>query len=417
MKSQPSPRNLLGEIAKTASRRPPADAPHYIVDGDFYKIAHLVSAEDQALLRRVRAFAEEKIAPIINQYWGRAEFPFELISEYGALGIAGVPYSGFGCLGKSVLLDGLIMMELARVDCSIATFHGVHSGLAMGSIYLCGSDEQRQRWLPAMQQAGKIGAFALTEPDVGSGAARGLTTTAQFRGKNWILNGQKRWIGNATFADLTVIWARDVDDDQVKAFVVEKGTPGLSTEKMKHKMALRVVQNATISLQDCHVPDDNRLANASSFKDTAAVLRMTRAGVAWEAVGCAQGAYEHALRYACQREQFGRPIAGFQLVQDLLVRMLSNVTASQCMALRLSQLQDAGMMKEEHASLAKAFCTARARETVGWARELLGGNGILLDHHVARFVADAEAIYSYEGTREINSLVVGRAITGMGAFV
>ena len=165
------------------------------------------------------------------------------------------------------------------------------------------------------------------------------------------------------------------------------------------------------------MPDDNRLANASSFKDTAAVLRMTRAGVAWEAVGCAQGAYEHALRYACQREQFGRPIAGFQLVQDLLVRMLSNVTASQCMALRLSQLQDAGMMKEEHASLAKAFCTARARETVGWARELLGGNGILLDHHVARFVADAEAIYSYEGTREINSLVVGRAITGMGAFV
>jgi glutaryl-CoA dehydrogenase len=165
------------------------------------------------------------------------------------------------------------------------------------------------------------------------------------------------------------------------------------------------------------VPDENRLVKAFSFKDTAAVLRMTRAGVAWEAVGCAQGAYEHALRYACQRNQFDRPIAGFQLVQDLLVRMLSNVTASQCMAMRLSQLQDSGLMKEEHASLAKAFCTVRARETVGWARELLGGNGILLDHNVARFVADAEAIYSYEGTREINSLVVGRAITGIGAFV
>jgi glutaryl-CoA dehydrogenase len=366
---------------------------------------------------RVRAFAEEKVAPIINQYWGRAEFPFELVSDYGALGIAGAPYTGFGCLGKSPLVDGLIMMELARIDCSIATFHGVHSGLAMGSIYLCGSDEQKQRWLPAMQQAEKIGAFGLTEPDVGSGAARGLTTTAQRRGKDWSLNGQKRWIGNATFADLTIIWARDVDDGQVKAFVVEKGTAGFSTEKMKHKMALRVVQNAMISLQDCRVSDENRLANARTFKDTAAVLRMTRAGVAWEAVGCAQGAYEHALRYACQREQFGRPIAGFQLVQDLLVRMLSNVTASQCMALRLSQLQDAGLMSEEHASLAKAFCTVRARETVGWARELLGGNGILLDYDVARFVADAEAIYSYEGTREINSLVVGRAITGMGAFV
>jgi glutaryl-CoA dehydrogenase len=413
MESQPSPRKVIEEIV---SRRPLSGTLH-AVDGDFYKIANLVGEADQILLGRVRAFAEEKVAPIINQYWGRAEFPFELVNDYGALGIAGAPYTGFGCLGKSPLVDGLIMLELARIDCSIATFHGVHSGLAMGSIYLCGSDEQKERWLPAMQQAEKIGAFALTEPDVGSGAARGLTTTAQRRGRDWSLNGQKRWIGNATFADLTIIWARDVDDGQVKAFVVEKGTAGFSTEKMKHKMALRVVQNAMISLQDCRVSDENRLANARTFKDTAAVLRMTRAGVAWEAVGCAQGAYEHALRYACQREQFGRPIAGFQLVQDLLVRMLSNVTASQCMALRLSQLQDAGLMSEEHASLAKAYCTVRARETVGWARELLGGNGILLDYDVARFVADAEAIYSYEGTREINSLVVGRAITGMGAFV
>ena len=411
MELQASPRNLLGSTQR------PAAASSWAVDGDFYKIAQFAETADQALLRRVRTFAEERVAPLINQYWGRAEFPFELIKEYGALGIAGASYKGFGCLGKSMLLDGFIMMELARIDCSIATFHGVHSGLAMGSIYICGSDEQKQRWLPAMQRAEKIGAFGLTEPDVGSGAARGLTTTAQRRGREWILNGQKRWIGNATFADLTIIWARDVDDNQVKAFVVEKGTAGITTEKMKHKMALRVVQNATIHLNDCRVPEENRLLNARSFKDTAAVLRMTRAGVAWEAVGCAQGAYEHALRYACQREQFDRPIAGFQLVQDLLVRMLSNVTASQCMALRLSQLQDAGLMKEEHASLAKAFCTVRARETVGWARELLGGNGILLDHHVARFVADAEAIYSYEGTREINSLVVGRAITGMGAFV
>jgi glutaryl-CoA dehydrogenase len=397
--------------------QPPIDVLRFSADGDFYKITQLASPADQALLRRVRAFSEEKVAPIINRYWGRAEFPFELISEYGALGIAGTSYRGFGCLGKSALLDGLIMMELARIDCSIATFHGVHSGLAMGSIYLCGSDEQKQRWLPAMQRAEKIGAFGLTEPEVGSGAARGLATIAQRRGNEWILNGRKRWIGNATFADLTVIWARDVDDNQVKGFVVEKGTPGFATEKMEHKMALRVVQNVTIDLQDCPVAEENRLANARSFKDTAAVLRMTRAGVAWESVGCAQGAYEYALRYACQRRQFDRPIARFQLVQDLLVRMLSNVTASQCMVLRLSQLQDAGLMSEEHASLAKAFCTVRMRETVGWARELLGGNGILLDHHVARFVADAEAIYSYEGTREINALVVGRAITGFGAFV
>lgn len=392
-------------------------AANCLMDDDFYQITALLDPEDQALLARVRAFAAEQVAPIINQYWGRAEFPFEVIRPYGALGIAGAGYRGFGCLGRSTLLDGLIMMELARVDCSIATFHGVHSGLAMGSIALCGSVEQKARWLPAMQRAEKIGAFALTEPDVGSAAARGLTTTAERRGDGWVLNGRKRWIGNATFADLTIVWARDVADGEVKGFVVEKGTAGFTPEKMQHKMALRVVQNADIALNDCFVPDENRLANARSFKDTSAVLRMTRAGVSWEAVGCALGAYEHARRYAGTRKQFGRPIARFQLVQDLLARMLGNVTASQCMVLRLSQLQDAGVMREEHASLAKAFCTVKARETVGWARELLGGNGILLDHHVARFVADAEAIYSYEGTREINALVVGRAITGFGAFV
>ncbi|MBV8840837.1 MAG: acyl-CoA dehydrogenase family protein [Alphaproteobacteria bacterium] len=388
-----------------------------VVNEDFYQIERLLPDEDRALLARVRAFASEQVAPIINQYWGRAEFPFELVQQYGALGIAGAAYQGHGCLGRSTLLDGLIMMELARVDCSIATFHGVHSGLAMGSIALCGSEQQKARWLPAMQKAEKIGAFALTEPEVGSAAARGLTTTAERQGDGWVLNGRKRWIGNATFADLIIVWARDVADNQVKGFVVEQGTAGFSAEKMQHKMALRVVQNADIELRECLVPEANRLTNARSFKDTAAVLRMTRAGVSWEAVGCALGAYEHALRYACQREQFGRPIARFQLVQDLLARMLGNVTASQCLVLRLSQLQDDGVVREEHASLAKAFCTVKARETVGWARELLGGNGILLDHHVARFVADAEAIYSYEGTREINALVVGRAITGFGAFV
>ena len=386
-------------------------------DADFYGLEQLLDDAGRNALLRTREFMTKEIGPVINHYWTREEFPHDLIPAFAGLGIAGVAYDGYGCPGGGPLLDGMLAMELARVDPSISTFMGVHSGLAMGSIYLCGSAEQKQRWLPAMQRAEKIGAFGLTEPEVGSGAARGLTTTARRRGGKWILNGRKRWIGNATFADVTVIWARDVDDHQVKGFLVEKGTAGFVTEKMEHKMALRVVQNATIDLQDCSVAEDNRLPGARCFKDTAAVLRMTRAGVAWEAVGCAQGAYEHALRYARERQQFDRPIARFQLVQDLLVRMLANVTASQCMMLRLSELQEAGAMSDEHASLAKAFCTVRARETVGWARELLGGNGILLDHHVGRFVADAEAIYSYEGTREINALVVGRAITGFGAFV
>jgi glutaryl-CoA dehydrogenase len=318
---------------RTAARQDASATPLQPADGDFYQIAGPLSAEDQALLRRVRAFMEEKIAPVITHYWRRAEFPFKLLPDYAALGIAGLAYRGYGCPGQGTLLDGFVMMELARVDCSIATFHGVHSGLAMGSIYLCGSEEQKQRWLPAMRRCEKIGAFGLTEPEVGSGAARGLTTTARRDGNGWILNGQKKWIGNATFADVTVIWARDVEDSQVKGFLVEKGAPGFKAEKMDNKIALRAVENALITLENCRVSEENRLANARSFRDTAAILRMTRAGVAWEAVGCAQGAYEHALRYAQQRQQFGRPIAQFQLVQDLLVRMLGNVTASQCMGL------------------------------------------------------------------------------------
>ncbi len=387
------------------------------VDGDFYHISTILSEEDRALLHQVRTFMEAEVAPIINHYWTREEFPHQILPGLAALNTVGLPYHGYGCHGKSTLLDGLVMMELARVDCSIATFMGVHSGLAMGSIYLCGSEEQKRQWLPPMARLEKIGAFGLTEPEVGSGASRGLTTTARREGETWVLNGQKKWIGNATFSDVTVIWARDVEDNQVKGFLVAKGTPGFRPEKIKDKIALRVVQNALIELEDCRVPEANRLQHAHSFKDVAAVLRMTRAGVAWEAVGCARGAYELALTYAQERQQFGRPISRFQLVQDLLVRMLGNITASACMVMRLSHMQDAGIMSDEHASLAKAFCTVKMRETVGYARELLGGNGILLDHQVGRFVADAEAIYSYEGTREMNTLIVGRAITGFSAFV
>src|SRR3989454_6426872 len=352
-----SPEGILMSVAKQTLPR---------ADGDFYQIGSTVSEEDQALLHRVRAFMEAEVTPIINQYWIREEFPHQIIPGLADLGIAGLSYNGYGCPGKSALLDGFVAMEMARVDSSIATFFGVHSGLAMGSIYLCGSEEQKQQWLPQMARLEKIGAFGLTEPEVGSGASGGLTTTARREGDSWILSGQKKWIGNATFSDVTVIWARDVADKQVKGFLVEKGTPGFKPEKMKDKIALRVVQNALITLEDCRVPETSRLQNADSFKDTAAVLRMTRAGVAWEAVGCAQGAYELALTYAQEREQFGRPIGRFQLVQDLLVRMLSNVTSSACLVTRLSQMQDAGIMNDEHASLAKAFCTVRMRETVGY---------------------------------------------------
>ncbi len=385
-------------------------------DADFYGLEQLLADDERALLYRVRAFMEKEVAPVINRYWVTAQFPHELIPGLRALGIAGRPYHGYGCPGARLLLDGLVALELSRTDPSMATFQGVHSGLAMGSIYVCGSEEQRQRWLPPMARMAQIGACGLTEPEVGSGASRGLTTTASRDGDSWVLRGQKNWIGNATFADLIVIWAKDTEDGQVKGFVVKQGTPGFSTQKLQDKIALRVVQNARITLDDVRVPETDRLQNARSFRDTAEVLRLTRAGVAWMAVGCGRGAYEHALAYAGQREQFGRPIAGFQLVQALLVKMLANITASATLCARLSDMQAAGQARDEHSALAKAFCTMRMRETVGWARELMGGNGILLEHNVGRFVADAEAIYSYEGTREMNTLIVGRKITGLSAF-
>jgi glutaryl-CoA dehydrogenase len=386
-------------------------------DADFYALEELLDDPGRQLLARVREFMEKKVQPIIGKYWTHEEFPRELIPGMAGLGIAGVLYDGYGCPGGGNLLDGMLAVEIARVDVSTATFLGVHAGLAMGSVYLCGSEEQKQRWLPPMARMEKIGAFGLTEPDVGSGAARGLTTTAERDGDEWVLTGQKKWIGNATFADYVIIWARDTADGQVKGFVVETPADGFTAVKQRDKIALRAVENAHITLDRVRVPEANRLQRADSFADTAAVLRLTRAGVAWQAVGCARGAYENALAYAGQREQFGRPIAGFQLVQDLLVKMLSNITASACLCVRLAQLQQAGAAKDHHSALAKAFCTVRMRETVGYARELLGGNGILLENQVGRFVADAEAIYSYEGTREINTLIVGRAITGISAFV
>jgi glutaryl-CoA dehydrogenase len=384
---------------------------------DFYDLLALLRPEDRAMVDAVREFMLVEVAPIINSMWTREQFPHHLVPKLGELGIGGLPYRGYGCPDRGYVVDGAVMMEVASTDGSIATFHGVHSGLAMGAIYACGSEEQKQRWLPAMARYEQIGAFALTEPEVGSGASRGLTTTARRDGDSWVLNGEKKWIGNATFADLVIVWAKDEADDQVKGFVVEAGTPGFEAVKMSDKIALRVVQNAHITLAGCRVPEANRLQQANSFADTARVLRRTRLGVAWEAVGCAKGAYDLAVAYAKQRHQFGRPIGGFQLVQDLLVRMLGNITASQCLVFRLAQLTDEGHLSEEQASLAKVYATVRMRETVGWARELMGGNGILLDHDVGRFVADAEAIYSYEGTREINTLVVGRAITGQSAFV
>src|SRR5213594_941508 len=334
-------------------------------NSDFYELAETLPAEELAVMKQVRAFMEAKVAPVITKYWVDDAFPFELLPAVKELNIGGIGMQGYGCRGGSALLFGLVAMEMAKYDASIATFFGVHNGLAMGSIYLAGSEEQKQKWLPPMARFEKIGCFGLTEPLVGSGTSGGLTTTAKREGDTWIINGQKKWIGNAPFCYITIIWARDLADNQVKAFIIEnKTTPGFKVEKIQNKISLKVVQNGLITMEDCRVPEENRLQVDKSFRDTARVLRMTRYLVGWEATGCQMGAYENALRYAQQRLQFGKPIGSFQLIQDLLAKMIANITACQCLVVRMSQLQAEGKLTDAQASLSKAFTTARMRETV-----------------------------------------------------
>jgi glutaryl-CoA dehydrogenase len=389
-----------------------------LLPADFYAYEELLSDSEREKVDRIRDFFRTEVEPIVDDYWARAEFPFELVKGFAKLGLLDWADPDSSEPEPSNLLRGITALEMAHADASLATFFGVHAGLAMGSILTLGSEEQKRRWVPAMSRFEKIGAFALTEPHGGSDVAGGMETTARREGDEWVLNGAKRWIGNATFADLVVVWARDVETNRVLGFVVEKGTPGFTATKIEKKVALRIVQNADIVLEGCRVAEANRLQNANSFKDTAEILRRTRSGVAWQSVGVMFGAYEIALQYAKERVQFGRAIGKFQLVQDLLVKMLGNATASAGMMVRLAQLQDAGVYRDEQSALAKAYATVRMRETVGWARELLGGNGIVLDYNIARFVADAEALYSYEGTREMQTLIVGRVVTGgLSAFV
>jgi alkylation response protein AidB-like acyl-CoA dehydrogenase len=396
--------------------KPPKTLP--APNSDFYELYETLSAEELATVKRVRAFMESKVAPIVTKYWTEDAFPFELLPAIKELGIGGLGMHGYEGAGGSLALLGFTLMEIARVDASIATFVGVHVGLSMGSIYIDGSEEQKQKWLPQMARFEKIGCFGLTEPLVGSGASGGLTTTAKREGDTWILNGEKRWIGNAPWCDVSVIWARDLADNQVKGFIVEnKTTPGFSVEKIQNKVSLKIVQNGHITLKDVRVPESNRLLGGNSFRDTAKVLKMTRYAVAWMATGCAMGAYEAALKYSQERLQFGKPIASFQLVQDLLAKMITNITASQCLIARQAQLLAEGKLSDAHAALAKAFATAKCRETVAWAREVFGGNGIVADYKAARFFNDAEALYSYEGTYQMQNLIIGKAVTGLSAFV
>jgi glutaryl-CoA dehydrogenase len=362
-----------------------------------------------------RRFVDDEVLPVINDFWERADLPWPLLTRLAELGVVGEDIEGYGCPGMSPLAVGLVHMELHRGDGSLGTFLGVQSGLAMKSIAMLGSVEQKERWLPAMARLEKIGAFALTEPHHGSDSVA-LETTARREGDEWVIDGAKRWIGNATIADVVVVWARDQADGKVKGFLVTSDTPGYAAAVIAGKGASRAIWQADIRLEGVRVTESDRLPQADSFKDTTRVLVTTRSTIAWAALGHAVAAYDIALRYAKQREQFGKPLAGFQIVQDRLVRMLADVTAMQLYCMQLARLTADGRMTDTIAGLAKLHNTRKAREVIAQARDLLGGNGILLENHVIRHMTDIEVLHTYEGTETMQTLIVGRDITGIGAF-
>jgi glutaryl-CoA dehydrogenase len=381
---------------------------------DFYLIDALLTEEERTIRDLVHTFAQQEIIPVINDYWQRDQFPFDLVPKIARLRLAGGTIQGYGCPGMSSVAAGLMMMEWARGDSSMCTFFGVHSFLAMNSIALCGSEEQKERWLPAMAKMGKLGAFALTEPNHGSDVIS-LETQARRVGNKYVLNGAKRWIVNANFADVVVVWARD-EKGKVGAFLVERGTPGFEAKVIPGRTAKRAIWLTDIKLKDVVVPEYNRLANARSFQSASQVLASTRFIVSWEAIGHAVAAYEIALAYSKERMQFGKTLASFQIIQNKLANMLAKVTSMQLLSLRLSQLLDEGQMTGAMAALAKMNNARLAREVIAEAREMLGANGIVLDNHIARYHADIEGVFTYDGTDTIQSLIVGQEITGKQAF-
>ncbi len=354
---------------------------------DYFRIADQLTREELGYLRRTREFVDDEVLPVINGYWERAEFPWPLIEKLAKLEIVGDGIKGYGCPPMSPIATGLVHMELNRGDGSLGTFVGVQAGLAMQSIAMLGSEEQKQRWLPAMARLEKLGAFALTEPLHGSDSVA-LETSACSEGGEWVINGAKKWIGNGTLAGVVVVWARDVEDSQVKGFLVKKGTPGYDARRIEGKGSLRAVWQAEITLSDVRVPEENRLPGANNFRDTGRVLAGTRNAVAWGALGHATAAYEVAVAYCRQRQQFGKPLVSFQIVQDKLVKMLAEVCSMQLYCLRLGRLIEEGRLTDTIAAIAKMNNTRKARQVSFEARDLLGGNGILLDFHVMRHMAD-----------------------------
>lgn len=382
---------------------------------DFYLLDDKLTDEEREIRDRVREFCDREVIPVMGEYWDKAEFPFDLFMKFADLNISGGGIKGYGCPGMSRLAEGLLAVELARGDGSLNTAFGVHSGLAMGSIAILGSEEQKEKWLPPMAKMEKLGAFALTEPDHGSDAVM-LESYVMRDGDEYILNGKKKWIGGGSYSDVIIVWARDASDMQVKGFILEKGAEGFTTEVQTGKMAKRAVYQAELTFENVRIPVENKLEKANSFADTSKVLTATRYGVAWEGIGHAVASYEAAVQYAKDRKVFNKPLETFQLIQNKLANMLAELTHCQLMAFRLAELFEEGKMTGGQASIAKMSIAKKCKQICSDARDILGGNGVLLEYHVAKHLADMEIVYTYEGTDIVQSLIVGREITGVQAM-
>ncbi len=388
-----------------------AGAPSF-PDADLMYIVDLLAAAERDRYFTIRRFLQSSVRQPSIGYWNREEFPFGLLADMGKYGLGAMQLDG-----SSTLFKGLMYVELARADVSLSALAGIHNELILGMISKLGSEEQKARWLPGLKTFRHLGAFALTEPEHGSDIAGGLETSARLDGGSWVLNGAKRWIGAGTIADFALVWARDEADGEIKGFIVETDRAGYTATKISNKIGLRIMQNADIVLEDVRIPAANLLPGATSFSRANELLRDSRAWVGWQGAGIQLAAFDVARGYTLERRQFGKELARFQLVQQQLADILGNASASLALMVQLARIQEGGKLEMAQAAMAKATITRLARASVAMGRSLLGGNGISSDYEMGKLFGDAEILYTYEGTYEINSLIVGRAVTGKSAFL
>jgi glutaryl-CoA dehydrogenase len=398
--------------ALATSPRTASEATLPFPDADLMYIVDLLPGPEKERYLKIREFLQASVRQASIDYWNREEFPFGLLAEMGKHGLGGLQTDG-----SSKLFKGLMYVEVARADVSLSALVGIHNELIVGMIHELGSTEQQDRWLPGLTSFSRLGAFALTEPDHGSDIAGGLATSARLEDGEWVINGQKRWIGAGTIADFALVWARDDADGQIKGFIVETDRPGYSATKISNKIGLRIMQNADLVLDNVRIPQSNMLPGATDFSKANDLLRDSRAWVGWQGAGIQLAAFDVARSYSLNRKQFGKELARFQLIQQQLAEILGNASAALALMAQLARIQEDGKLEMVQAAMAKSTCTRLARASVAMGRSILGGNGISTDFEMGKLFGDAEILYTYEGSYEINSLIVGRGVTGMSAFV